>query len=640
MTKQTKIVKPYGLWESPISAEQLASKSTRLGQIQATTDALYWLEGRPEEEGRGVIVRYANGERTDITPKPYNVRTRVHEYGGGDFWLNDDYLLFVDDEQQRLYRQDLKTLEVIALTPEPPSKRSWRYNDGDIDTASSFTVCVRERHETNEVINELVKVSLDGSQLVEVIAEGYDFYSNPRISPDGQRLSWLCWNHPHMPWDQTEVWVADIDGGEVVNPKAAVQQADISAYQPGWTSHNELIYAADYQGWWHLHKAGQDDVLHQFDEIEFALPQWVFGCRVWQQLNETSLLVIGTKEGSQALYLVDLRSKKVSLLTNAWTAFNGQMVVKPSDTTDETMVYFLASSSTQSESVVELVLDSDFAIKQQQVISEQEAGNNEHLISKAQHMSFPTSGNEVAHGFYYPPANGRFVAPEGELPPLIVMSHGGPTAMADNGLDSKVQFWTSRGFAVADVNYRGSTGYGRAYRDKLKGQWGLLDVDDCIAMGHYLAEQGLIDGGRMAIRGGSAGGYTTLCALTFHDAFKAGMSRYGVADLVSLSQDSHKFEIRYLDSVVGPYPEKADIYQERSPVNHTDQLSCPILILQGLEDKVVPPNQAEAMVNALESKGLPYEYITFEGEGHGFRKPDTIIRAFEAELAFYQEYLI
>ena len=642
MTKQTKIVKPYGLWESPISAEQLASKSTRLGQIQATTNALYWLEGRPEEEGRGVIVRYANGERTDITPKPYNVRTRVHEYGGGDFWLCEDYLLFVDDDQQRLYRQDLKTLEVIALTPEPPSKRSWRYNDGDIDATSSFTVCVRERHESDEVINELVKIPLDGSQEIEIIAEGYDFYSNPRVSPDGKRLSWLCWSHPNMPWDETEVWTAEIVDGQIKNPKAAVQQKELSAYQPDWTRHNELIYAADYEGWWHLYKEGQEQALHQFDEIEFALPQWVFGCRVWQQLDEQTLLVIGTKEGKQALYLIDLKTKSIGLLTDKWTAFSGQMVVSVSD--NQTKVYFLAANPTQPESVIQLTLNSEYQIIDSQVISELDKNTNDDDISKAQHVSFSTSGGEKAHGFFYPPTNSQYQGPDSERPPLIVMSHGGPTAMADSGLDSKVQFWTSRGFAVADVNYRGSTGYGRVYRDKLKGQWGLVDVDDCIAMGQYLAQQGLVDGDRMAIRGGSAGGYTTLCALTFHDAFKVGMSRYGVADLVSLSQDSHKFEIRYLDSVVGPAPDKgpeqAKIYHERSPVNHTDQLSCPILILQGLEDKVVPPNQAEAMVKALENKGLPYEYITFEGEGHGFRKPDTIIRAFNAELAFYQQYLI
>lgn len=638
MTEQQKTVKAYGLWDSSISAEQLASKSTRLGQIQATTEALYWLEGRPEEQGRGVIVRYKDGERKDITPDGYNVRTRVHEYGGGDFWLNQDYLLFVDDEHQQLYRQDLKTLEVVALTPEPPSKRSWRYNDGTIDSASEFTICVRERHESDEVLNELVKIALDGSQTIEIVAEGYDFYSNPRISPDGKRLSWLCWNHPNMPWDETEVWTADITNGQIKNPKAVVKQGKLSAYQPDWTQQNELLYAADYDGWWHLYQEGVSDVLHEPEHIEFALPQWVFGCRVWQQLDEKTILAIGTQEGNQALYLIDLDTKRITLLTDEWTAFSGQMVVSPNQ--NDIRVYFLAANPTQPESVIQLTLGDRYQVIDRRVLSELEQNTRDDDISKAKHVSFPTSGGDTAHGFFYPPINSQFQGPEGERPPLIVMSHGGPTAMADSGFDSKVQFWTSRGFAVADVNYRGSTGYGRAYRDKLKGQWGLVDVDDCIAMGQYLAEQGLIDGDRMAIRGGSAGGYTTLCALTFHDAFKAGMSRYGVADLVSLSQDSHKFEIRYLDSVVGPYPEKAEIYHERSPVNHTEKLSCPILILQGLEDKVVPPNQAQAMVNALENKGLPYEYITFDGEGHGFRKPETIIRAFEAELAFYQQYLI
>ncbi|PXF63697.1 alpha/beta hydrolase family protein [Kangiella spongicola] len=642
MSEQSKNVKPYGQWDSYISAEQLASKSTRLGQIQATSNALYWLEGRPEEQGRGVIVRYADGKREDITPKPYNVRTRVHEYGGGDFWLNEQYLLFVDDEEQRLYRQDLTTLEIEALTPKPPAKRSWRYNDGCIDPRSEFTVCVRERHEESEVINELVKVPLDGSQNIEIVAEGYDFYSNPRISPNGQRLSWLCWNHPNMPWDETEVWTAGIIDGDIKNAEAVVQKSEVSAYQPDWTHNNELVYAADYDGWWHLYALGSDKPLHELQDIEFALPQWVFGCRTWQELDTNTLITIGTKQGTQALYIINRQHGTISTLCDDWTAFSGQMVVTSAQDKgqDEIHVYCLAASPTQSESVVKLTLNSDFNVTSKQILSELDDNTNEKNISVAQHVSFPTSGGDIAHGFFYPPANSQFTGPENERPPLIVMSHGGPTAMADSGLDSKVQFWTSRGFAVADVNYRGSTGYGRAYRDKLKGKWGLVDVDDCIAMGNYLAAEGLVDGERMAIRGGSAGGYTTLCALTFHNAFKAGMSRYGVADLVSLSQDSHKFEIRYLDSVIGPYPEQADIYHERSPVNHTEQLSCPILILQGLDDKVVPPNQAEAMVEALKSKGLPYEYITFEGEGHGFRKPETIIRAFEAELEFYRNYLL
>ncbi|GAA4357125.1 S9 family peptidase [Kangiella marina] len=638
MTQENKTIQPFGLWDSPISAEQLASKSTRLGQIQATGDAIYWLEGRPEEQGRGVIVRCVDGKRQDITPADYNVRTRVHEYGGCDFWLNDRYLLFVDDEQQQLYRQDLKTLEVVALTPEPPSKRSWRYNDGTIDETSSYTICVRERHEENEVINELVKVPLDGSQHIDVVAEGYDFYSNPRISPDGKRISWLCWNHPHMPWDETEVWSAELNNGKLTNAKPVIQQSNVSAYQPEWTSNSELVYAADFEGWWHLYKEGHEAPLHKAEEIEFALPQWVFGCRIWHELDASTLLAIGTRKGSQALYLIDLNDQSITTLSDKWTAFSGQMVVQEQN--HQQHVYFLAANPTQPESVIEVVLDERYQIISECVLSDLDSKTDQRDISQAQHVSFPTSGGETAHGFFYPPTNSQFQGPDSELPPLIVMSHGGPTAMADSGLDSKVQFWTSRGFAVADVNYRGSTGYGRAYRDKLKGQWGLVDVDDCIAMGRYLAAEGLIDGDRMAIRGGSAGGYTTLCALTFHDVFKAGMSRYGVADLVSLSQDSHKFEIRYLDSVVGSYPEQADIYQQRSPVNHTDQLSCPILILQGLEDKVVPPNQAEAMVEALKEKGLPYEYITFEGEGHGFRKPDTIIRAFEAELSFYQQHLI
>ena len=623
---------PYGLWQSPISPEMLASKSTRYGQIQYIDNAIYWLESRPHEQGRGVIVRSQNGKREDVTPKGFNVRTRVHEYAGGDFWGRGEYLLFADDSNQQLCLQNLSTNSVEFITPEPPVKRSLRYCDGEVAPNMAYTVCVHERHEADDVINELIVVSLSAPFTKQVIVQGADFYSNPRINPDGKQLCWISWNHPNMPWDETELWLADIsESGEITNQRKVAGGDNVSVYHPFWSADNQLFYVADPEGWWHIYcLENPHKPVHDKLEIEFGLPQWVFGCRTVQWLDDKTLIAIGTRKGQQALYQISLETGAVELFSDNWTAFNGQMV------TGENELYFMAANPKTGEAVYQVNLQN----KQTRQLTESDKDQLEDYISVPQHIKFPTSGNQKAYGYFYPPKNPEFGGPIDEKPPLIVLSHGGPTGMTDNGLNLTIQYWTSRGFAVADVNYRGSTGYGRAYRDSLKGQWGILDVDDCIAMGQYLAEQGLVDGSRMAIRGGSAGGYTTLCALTFHDVFKAGMSRYGVAELVSLSQDSHKFEIRYLDSVLGPYPEHADLYHERSPVNHTELLSCPILILQGLEDKVVPPNQAEAMVEALKEKGLPYEYITFEGEGHGFRKPETIIKAFTAELEFYQKHLL
>ena len=632
-----KTVKPYGHWPSTISAQSLASKSTRLGQIHLQQNKLYWLESRPHEQGRGVIVCFDGQQKHDVTSKNHNVRTRVHEYGGADFWLNAEFLIFADDANQQLMIQNLSDQTVRELTTEPAVKRAWRYNDGQIAPNGRYTVCVRERHQQeHQVINELLVIDLVSGK-AEIIAQGADFYSNPRVSPDGKQICWLQWSHPNMPWDHTELWLANIDqAGRVSNAKAHVNQANVSVYNPQWSAQGKLYYVADYQGWWHIYDGATHQLIHQFDEIEFGLPQWVFGCNTYQFIDEEMLIAIGAKQGQQALYQINLDTQQAKLATEQWSVFTGQFVAQAND------CYFTAASPTQAETIWH------FDIRSQQVdnltvdkqCDHKDNDDDTTNLSIGQHIAFTTSNHHTAYGYFYAPVNSQYQAPEGELPPVIVMSHGGPTGMTDNGFNQQIQYWTSRGFAVADVNYRGSTGYGRAYRDSLKGQWGLYDVEDCIAMAQHLASKGLVDAHRMAIRGGSAGGLTTLCALTFHDVFKAGMSRYGVADLVSLASDSHKFEIRYLDSMVGSLPEALEVYKARSPIEHTDKLSCPILILQGLEDKVVPPSQSEAMVKALQEKGVPYEYIAFEGEGHGFRKPETIIKAFEAELAFYQKHLL
>ncbi len=622
---------PFGHWQSDISAEMLAAKSNRLGQMKVIGDSVYWLELRAKDKGRGVIVKYSNGKTVDITPEEFSVKTRVHEYGSGDFWGAKGKIIFANDKDQRLYLQNLASETVSPLTPESETKFGLRYADGDLSELHDFTVCIREFHpkgsNAHQVINELISCHIDTGN-IKVIASGADFYSNPRISPDGKKICWLQWSHPNMSWDETELWQADIHSdGDVSNVLKIAGGEQTSIYNPQWTDDNQLIYVSDFNGWWHIYL--NSELSHDFVEIEFGFPQWQFGCNSFQLIGD-QIYAIGTKAGEQNLYKIDLKTSKVDLLEKQFCYFNGEF------TQAGEQLLFMAASKTKPLSIYVLEINTN------QIRDLIPAKNNTKLqsISEGQHLVFNTTQDATAFGFYYPPKNDNYTNPADELPPLIVMSHGGPTGMTDAGFNLQVQFWTNRGFAVADVNYRGSTGYGRKFRDSLKGQWGLYDVDDCIAMAQHLAQEGKVDINRLAIRGGSAGGYTTLCALTFHDKFKVGMSRYGVADLLSLAQDSHKFEIRYLDSVVGPLPESEKLYLERSPSEHTDKLSCPILLLQGSDDKVVPPSQSEAMVKALKAKGLAYQYIEFEGEGHGFRKPETIIKAFEAELEFYKKYLL
>ena len=566
-----------------------------------------------------------------MTPASVNVRTRVHEYGGGAWTLAaPDRVLFVDFADQRLYRQRLGE-QPVAITPQPDEPAALRYADMRVTADGATVVCVREAHEgEGEPANEIVALPLDGSAAPRVLASGRDFYSFPRPSPDGASLAWTCWDHPNMPWDGTELWVAPLE-----DPGAARLLAGgpaESVFQPEWDAAGRLHFVSDRDGWWNLYREEEGEAVQlSREQADLAHPQWLFGGATYAFLEGGAIACVRTERASERLGLLEPGAERVRDLGLPFTGFGFPVLSAVGE-----RVAFTAASPEREPAVVVY----DVAAGELEWVRESsEAPIDPAYASAPRPIEFATGEGEVAHGFFYPPANPEFSGPEGELPPLIVQSHGGPTSHATPELSREFAYWTSRGFGVVDVNYRGSSGYGRAYREGLRGTWGVADSEDCVRAATHLAAAGEVDGERLTIRGGSAGGYATLCVLTFHDEFAAGASYFGVADLEALARDTHKFEARYLDGLVGPYPERADLYRERSPIHYVDQLRVPVILFQGLEDAIVPPNQAETMAAALRANGVPCAYLPFAGEQHGFRRAETTIRCLEAELYFYGRIL-
>jgi dipeptidyl aminopeptidase/acylaminoacyl peptidase len=624
---------PYGSWASPIDAATVASAGRRLGGARIAADgAIWWAEGRPEEAGRVVLMRRPRGgEAEEVTSAAVNARTRVHEYGGGAWCLAaPDLVLFVDFADQRLYRQRLGE-NPAAITPEPETEAGLRYADLQVTPDGTTVLCVREVHGEGEPENQIVALPIDGSGGPTVLASGRDFYSFPRVSPDGRWLAFTCWDHPNMPWDGTELWLTSLE--DPSDTRLLVGGPGESIFQPEWDAAGQLHFASDRDGWWNLYRLEESSETAQLtaEKADLAHPQWLFGGATYAFLANGSIACVRTEHGAERLYVLDPGAERLRDLDLPFTSFGF-----PTISARENELAFVASSPQREASVVLLDVPSG-EFETVRLASETEIDPG--YVSIPRPIEFPTTGGETAHAFYYPPANAEFAGPDGERPPLIVQSHGGPTSHATPALDTEFLHWTSRGFGVVDVNYRGSSGYGRAYRDRLRGEWGIIDTEDCIAAARYLAKQGEVDGARLAIRGGSAGGYATLCALVFHDDFAAGASYYGVADAEALARDTHKFEARYLDNLIGPYPERADLYKERSPINYAERLRSPVILFQGLEDEIVPPSQAETMVAALRQNGVPHAYLAFEGEQHGFRRAETEVRCLEAELYFYGRIL-
>ncbi|MBD2196332.1 MULTISPECIES: S9 family peptidase [Calothrix] len=616
----------YGAWRSPITTDLITSQTIGLGQIWLDGEDIYWSELRPSEKGRNVIVRLKDGEVSDVTPAGYNVRTRVHEYGGASFLVVNGTVYFVNFADQRLYRQSADSAPQ-AITPEVAK----RYADAIFDHQRQRIICVCEDHSVTgqEAVNTVVSIGLTADSTPQQLVAGNDFYAAPRLSPDGSRLAWLSWNHPNMPWDGTELWIAEVQAdGFLGKAEKIAGGREESIFQPQWSPDGTLYFISDRTGWWNLYR-WQNQTVEALTEItaEFGKPLWVLGMRTYDFESSDRIICTYTQEGIWHLASLDTKTKQLEPLPNPDTEISSLH-------TTPGKVIFIGGSPTEQTAIVQL----DLASKQLEVLRRAsevkiEAG----YLSLPQAIAYPTSDGKTAYALFYPPQNQDYTAPVGEKPPLIVNSHGGPTAAAGTSLDLSIQYWTSRGIAVLDVNYGGSTGYGREYRQRLDGQWGIVDVDDCVDGARYLVEKGAVDGNRLAISGGSAGGYTTLCALTFRDTFKAGASHYGVSDLEALARDTHKFESRYLDRLIGKYPEQQQIYQERSPINFTERLASPVIFFQGLEDQVVPPNQTEAMVTALRVKGVPVAYLPFAGEQHGFRQAENIKRSLEGELYFYSQ---
>ncbi|MGH7047211.1 MAG: prolyl oligopeptidase family serine peptidase [Stellaceae bacterium] len=639
---------PYGSWSSPITSDLIVASSIGLGEIQLDGGDVYWLDSRPQEGGRSVLVRRAaSGSIDDVTPPlpdgggpAFNVRTRVHEYGGGAYLIDHGVVYFSNDADQRLYCQTGKAAPV-AITPEPGRARGLRYADGVIDASRGRMIWVREDHTTGarEPVNTLVEIMPYGGDPVRVLQSGRDFYASPRLSPDGSHLAWLEWSHPLMPWLGCELWVGEfaVDGA-IISRRRVAGGDDESVFQPEWSSDGVLYFISDraqsgLEGrWWNLYRARGDAIEPVYPlAAEFGRAQWNFRISTYAFLSPQLLVCSYAQNGVHHLGTIDLASLETSEITTPYQDISSVHA-------DADRVYFRGGSPMSPSAIVELDLASGRTTELRRSTT-QDIASYRGYLSEPEPVMFGTDNGQQAHGLFYPPRNRAFAAPHGQLPPLIVHCHGGPTAAASPTLSWGTQYWTSRGFAVLDVNYGGSTGYGREYRLRLQGQWGVVDVADCVNGARHLAQTGRVDPRRWAISGGSAGGYTTLAVLTFRNEFKTGASYYGVSDLEALAKDTHKFESRYLDGLIGPYPERRDLYIARSPVHSAQLLSVPVAFFQGSEDRVVPPQQAEAMVEALRQQQIPSLYLLFDGEQHGFRRAEHIKRALDAELYFYATFL-
>lgn len=624
---------PFGSWESPISASEIAAGGISLQSLSAAGNFVYLIESRPSEMGRQVLLKITpSGVATECTPHTFNTRTRVHEYGGGEYWVYEGTVFAVSFTDQRVYRIEDGESDPVAITAEPELAGSLRYANGTISPDGITIYCVEENHlDSEQILNRIVSFPSDGSSSPRVIFSGTDFVSSPKISPDGLTLTWLSWNHPNMPWDGTELHSAQINSdGSIKTAKLIAGGSDESITQPSWSPDGVLHFISDRSGWWNLYSYENGEVTSLFElDADFAGPDWLFGFSSYDFMADSSIICTYQGGNRDVLVRISRDGSEPEEIANDYSSISHLSILND-------IIYFIGSSPMIPEAVVAI----STSVKTIDVIRRsRESIMERSFISQAEFIEFDSTDGAKSYGLFYPPKHALNQGVTGERPPLLVMSHGGPTSAASASYNLAIQYWTTRGIAVVDVNYRGSSGYGRVYRNALRNQWGIFDTADCIAAAKFLEHRGDVDGTRMAIRGGSAGGYTTLCALTFHDVFRAGASYYGVADAEILATDTHKFESRYLDQLMGPYPDAKDVYVNRSPIHYADQIRAAVIVFQGLEDQIVPPTQAELMVDGLAQNKLPHVYMTFPGEQHGFRQAENIIKTLESELSFYGQVL-
>ena len=621
---------PFGSWPTPITSELVVRAARVPTAVAVDGDDLWWSESRPEEGGRGAILRRAaDGTVTEVLAAPWNARSAVHEYGGGEWWVDRGVLWFVDWATQRLHRV-APSGAPAALTPEPASPRALRHADGDVSPDGSMLLCVQEEHRREgEVVNTIVRLDAARPTTPEVLVRGPDFVAGPRWSPDGGAFCWLEWDHPDMPWDATRL-VVDRGGRRTV---VAGSESREAICQAAWAPDGSLWFSGDRSGFWSLYRWTEATGTEAMVELgrDIGFPPWVFGQSCLAFLDGGRVAFTSVEDGVDRLAL-RLPDGRVERLDLPFTTISGLRAAG-------SRLAFVGATPTTEAHVVTIDAGGVPIGAPIVVVPPRELDVDAAWFSVPEAIDFPTAGGAVAHAFYYPPRHPDVRGPDNERPPLLVVIHGGPTSAARVMLRLAYQYWTTRGFAVVDVNYRGSTGYGRDYRNQLRGQWGVADVEDCAAVCRYLVERGDVDPARLCIRGGSAGGFTTLAALVSQDVFSAGASHYGIADLGALARDTHKFESRYLDGLVGPWPAARDVYEARSPIFHVDELDRPLAVFQGLDDEVVPPNQSEMIVDAVRAKGVPVAYVAFEGEQHGFRQAANIRAALDGELSFYSQVL-
>ncbi len=619
---EQRISAAYGSWASPLGAAEVYGSASAIGELQSVGDAIYFSESSPAEGGKVGIKRLEkDGSITSVVAPAFGVGSRVHEYGGGDF-LGIGQSLFVTKGQDQLFYRIAPNQEALALTPN-----GTRHGECISYPKGSRIICVREDHrQPGEPKASLVTINLNFSGEGDIFVDGHDFISSPAINADNTQLAWITWEHPNMPWDNTQLWLGDLNRkGQLTNIRQIAPERKGALMQPLFSPNGVLYFIADYDNWWNLYRLDGKGDIEQVTQLkaEIGGPAWKLGQHAYAFENENTLIASFNKEGDAGLLRLDLQTGVIEVLAADFADI--KQVVQGADG-----VYFVGSRPTPERGIYKVS-----GRGTELVYAPKICGLDPRYISRAVNVEFTTKGGGKAHGYFYPPVNGDYQPLPDTRPPLLMMLHGGPTASANRAYDSAIQYWTSRGFAVFELNYRGSTGFGRQYRQSLYGNWGKADVEDTVWAAGFLVDQGWVNAEKLAIRGGSAGGLSVLSALAFHDKFKAGVSYFGISDIEVLGKETHKFESRYLDQLIGPYPEMKAVYRERSPLYHLQGFNEPLLLLQGLEDKVVPPSQSQHIYKALKDKGVPTAFIGIEGEGHGFRQPHNKILALESELVFY-----